>query len=151
MRRSYLLFALLIALAVALSGCSDSKSDAIAMRVAALTYAFDQDPETKQAAHWVFTVDSDLETESVVAALSAYPISTKTLQIEDRSSVLRVDAESGKRYAHWRVKIERKGLGEMWADVGCVKGGLNGYGQILVLKKKHGQWIVVSTTPTWIS
>jgi hypothetical protein len=134
------------------AGCNDSKSDEIAVRVAALSYAFEHDTETaaNQTA-WIFTIDSDLLKEEVAHSLSNYPLAKSPMKIEDRDMMRLIDLNSGKRLAHWTVKIRRKATGEAWAEVGCVKGGLNGYGQILVLKNKSGRWSVLSSIPSWVS
>jgi hypothetical protein len=135
------------------AGCNDSNSDEIALRVAALSYAFEHDTETaaNQSA-WIFTIESDLYQEDVVQALTEYPLAKGTVKIEDRDSMRRIDLNSGKPFAHWTVKkVNWKAASEVWVEVGCVKGGLNGYGQVLVLKKKSGRWSAVSSIPTWVS
>jgi hypothetical protein len=152
MKRHALLSILLVPLMAYLSSCVGSQSDAIDIRVAALRYAFEHDSDSKtNLANWIFSVDSDIERELVVAGLSNYPIARGKLEIEDRNEITRFDKNTGKRSAYWRVKIEKKQTGEVWAYVDCVKGGLNGYGQILLMRKTAGRWVVVSSTPTWIS
>jgi hypothetical protein len=142
----------LVAVAVGLTGCGGGKSEEVAIRVAALTYAFEHDTEWQaEPGKWVFSVEAGAETEVVIAALAKYPISRETLKTEDRGSMARVDVSSGKRYAHWSVEVRPAVSGGMWIEVGCVKGGLNGHGQALEMKKKWGRWTVVSSSRTWIS
>ena len=144
--------ATLLASLLFLFGCTDGKSDAVALRVAAFTYAFEHDTETKNdPGKWIFTIESDFGQNEVAQALSSYPLARGAVTVEDRGSSARVDTKSGKRFAHWSVNIEKKSTGEVWAEVGCVKGGLNGYGQMLFLKKKSGRWAVVSSAPSWVS
>jgi major membrane immunogen (membrane-anchored lipoprotein) len=117
------------------SGCEDSKRDEVALRVAAFTYAFEHDSDiAEDQTAWTFSIESELHQDEVVRALSRFPIAKGSVKIEDRDTMRRVDLNSGKRFAHWTVKITRKDTDEAWAHVGCVKVGLNGYGQILVLK-----------------
>jgi hypothetical protein len=142
-----------VSLLIALfAGCSNNKTDQINLRVAALSYAFEHDEGTKtDAKTWVFEITSDFQEAEVIQALSKYPLARGALKIEDRGDLARVDTLSGNKYAHWRVKFLKFEDGEAFVDVGCVKGGLNGYGQILIMKKKWGRWVVVSSTPSWVS
>ncbi len=133
------------------SGCRDNQDDEVALRVAALSYAFEHDSNFEDQTTWIFTIESDLYQNEVLKALSRYPLAKTAVKVEDRDMMRLVDLNSGKRVVHWTVKINRKTTGEARVEVGCVKGRLNGYGQILVLKKQSGSWSVISSIPTWVS
>jgi hypothetical protein len=147
-----LITALLLAGLFAFAGCTDRPPDATAIRVAALTYAFEHDPEIKaDPARWIFAVECDAAQPEVARLLARFPLAQGPLKIEERGTSARVDALSGKRYVYWNVKVSRREDGEVWADVGCVKGGLNSYGQMMLLKKKWWGWTVVSSRQSWVS
>lgn len=144
--------AMLLAACFAGTGCADRPPDATAIRVAALTYAFEQDPEIKaDPSQWVFAVECDSAQPEVIQSLARFPLARGKLNIEERETSARVDTLSGKRYVYWSAKVVKNEPGETWVDVGCVKGGLNGYGQMLLLKKKWWGWSVVSSTHSWVS
>ena len=85
--------------------CDATKADAVAVRVAALTYAFEHDSDTnKDRASCTFVVQSDSEQEEVVRSLSSYPISSQPLKSEARGSLVVVDARSGKRIVSWSLR-----------------------------------------------
>lgn len=151
-RRTPLLTVLLLAGLLAGAGCTDRPPDATAIRVAALAYAFEHDPEIKaDPARWIFAVECDAAQPEVIRSLARFPLAQGKVQIEERGTSARVDTLSGKRYVYWNVKVSRRENGEVWADVSCVKGGLNGYGQMLHLKKKWWGWAVVASTHSWVS
>jgi len=109
----------LLASLLFLFGCTDGKSDAVALRVAAFTYAFEHDTETKNDP---VSGSSPLRVISgqneVAQALSSYPLARGAVTVEDRGSSARVDTKSGKRFAHWSVNIEKKSTakyGRRWA------------------------------------
>lgn len=136
----------------AFAGCADRPPDATAIRVAALTYAFEHDPEIKaDPAQWIFAVECDAAQPEVIRSLARFPLAQGKVQIEERGTSARVDALSGKRYVYWSAKVVKNEPGETWVDVGCVKGGLNGYGQMLRLEKKWWGWAVVASTHSWVS
>lgn len=151
MRTSFFAALLLTGL-FAFTGCADRPPDATAIRVAALTYAFEQDPEIKaDPAQWIFAVECDAAQPEVAKLLTRFPLAQGKVKIEERGTSARIDALSGKRYVYWSAKVVKNEPGETWVDVGCVKGGLNGYGQMLQLKKKWWGWTVVSATHSWVS
>lgn len=144
--------AMLLVACFAFTGCVERLPDATAIRVAALTYAFEQDPEIMAApAQWIFAVECDDAQPEVIQSLARFPLAQGKLKIEERGTSGRVDALSGKRYVYWSAKVVKNEPGETWVDVGCVKGGLNSYGQMLLLKKKWWGWSVVSARQSWVS
>jgi len=120
------------------------------MRVAAFAYAFDHDLETSEdRTKWLFVVEPDIESEAIVRALASYPVTTEPVDVE--GALAFTDKRSGKQVAYWSVKVREEKSSRVMLDVGCVKGGLNGYGQTLVMKKVSGRWVVDESLPGWIS
>ena len=144
---------------VLLSGCSLSKEAEIEIRVEALRYAF-----KAETANWewegkkwteisqsIFVVECDAHGTEVIKNLGDYPVAGELVNVGDRGGGF-VEPISGKSVAFWEVKeVVRSKDGAYLVDVGCTMGGLHGYGQILRLEKIAGRWVVISSTPTWVS
>lgn len=145
--------------ATLLSGCSLSKNAEIEMRASALRHAFQAETANwewegkkwTEITQWIFVVECDAHTAEVIGALGDYPVVSSVAKF-DRDDMAFVEPSSGKHVAIWRLEeiIPSEG-GTYMADVSCVKGGLNGYGQYLLLKKIAGRWVVVSSHQTWVS
>ncbi len=143
---------------VLLQGCSLSKTAEIEIRAAALRYAFKAETakwefegkKWTEIDQWVFVVDCDLYGAEVVKQLGDYPVIAEPSEVSGKRGF--VEPSTGKFVAFWHVKeITRSKDGAYLADIGCVMGELHGYGQILRLEKVAGRWVVVSSTPTWVS
>jgi hypothetical protein len=144
---------------ILLSGCALSKNAEIEIRATALRHAFKAETSKwewegkkwTEISQWIFIVECDAYNSEVIGSLSDYPVVSQLEKVNRDDSAF-VDASSGKSVAFWRVKnVTRSSNGTYLVDVGCSKGGLNGYGQILSLKKVAGCWVVISSTPTWVS
>ena len=127
-----------------------SGSDKVAMRVAALAYAFDHDPSPK-GANLNISLSCDEETEGVIAALAKHPAFRGRLKIRARGDGSPTEGEDAGRLVYWRIEITTNESGEVFATIGCVKGPDNGYGRLIRMKKSFGRWLVVSSTYTWVS
>jgi hypothetical protein len=145
--------------AILLSGCSLSKKAEIEIRVEALRYAFKAETANwewegkkwTEIAQWVFVVECDAYNPEVIGSLRDYPVVSQLGEI-NRNEGSFVEVSSGKLVAFWRVKnVSRSRDGAYLVDVGCSKGGLDGYGKILSLRNVAGRWVVLSSTRTWVS
>ena len=144
---------------ILLSGCALSKNAEIEIRATALRHAFKvetskwewEGKKWTDISQWVFVVECDAHTAEVIGALGDYPVVSSVAKF-DGDDMAFVEPSSGKHVAIWRLKkiIPSEG-GTYMADVSCVKGGLNGYGQYLRLKRIAGRWVVVSSDQTWVS
>ncbi len=144
---------------ILLSGCSLSKNAEIEIRATALRHAFKAEianggvegKNWTEVGEWMFVVECDAYNPEVIGSLRDFPVVSQSGKINRGDSSF-VDASSGKLMAFWRVKsVTRSSDGAYLVDVGCSKGGLDGYGQILSLKKVAGRWAVISSTRTWVS
>jgi hypothetical protein len=103
-----------------------------------------------EISQWILVVECDVYGAEVIKALGDYPVVGELAKVSGERRF--VDPSSEKSVAFWRVKkVIRSKDGAYLVDIGCTTGGLHGYGQIPRLEKVAGRWVVISSTPTWIS
>ena len=141
-------------------GCASSESVEIALRVTALEYALDHEfAESHTLDEYLLVVSVDEFEDEVLASLASRykTVSSDTISREEYSPLKPsshefIDRDSGKRVVYWSIEIRRdKYDGMVWADVGCMRGPLNGDGQILVMVRSWGRWAVKSASQSWVS
>ncbi len=143
---------------VLLCGCSLNRNAEIEIRAEALRYAFkaeianweSEGKKWTEIGQWLFVVECDKHGSEVIKSLGAFPVVGELANVSGERNF--VERASGKSVAYWRVKqVSRSKEGGYDVDVSCVMGGLHGYGQIVRLKKVSGRWVVIFSTPTWVS
>ena len=115
-----------------------------AIRVAALTYAFESDREfSHPVRRTINLLDSDLALAEVVRGLSRYRVTAGPIAIEELSVTRNRDQASADDVVRWSVHVVSQAADEVEAQVNCQQGMLRGLGWLITLEKQNGVWTVI--------